>query len=240
MIYSRRWNPSPITAEENTYLPARSVKTRRRQTEGGARSQAHRASESPPACIWELFWWNICLRRCVLRFLFNYFSPIWCSPAALYSPYLSSLDFPPCQRASIRLLCLRLEAAWIKQPPNFETMACFAVCLRTNKILIMQLCESLQDANPCKHTRFWIELKPLYLQITIKACGSWSNIQQMTSCKARSDGWGLALSPPGVSEKYQRAFNRCHGSSWRPSNTFIFHLFYASHGLRSALFSVGF
>lgn len=116
MIYSGRWKPSPITAEENTYLPSRSVKARQRQTEGwGAFT-----SESPPVCIRELFWWNICLWRCVLWLLFNYFSPYWWSPAALYSPYLSSLDFPPCQRASSRLLCLRLEVTWIKQLPTLK------------------------------------------------------------------------------------------------------------------------
>lgn len=152
MIYSRRWKPSPITAEENTYLPARSVKARQWQTEGGVCSQAHWAPEFPPACIRELFWWNICLRRCVLWLLFNSFSPNWGSPAALYSPYLSSLDFPPCQRASSRLLCLHLEATWIKQPPTLKlwlVLPCSFMCLQKTKkqkrlIHIVQQCESWQ------------------------------------------------------------------------------------------------
>lgn len=36
MIYSRRRKSSPITVEENTYLPARRVKARQRQTGSGA------------------------------------------------------------------------------------------------------------------------------------------------------------------------------------------------------------
>lgn len=69
-------------------------------------------------------------------------------------------------------------------------------------------------------------LQPLYLQITAIACGSWSNIQQRTSCKVWSDGWSLGRpppAPPGASNKYQRTLITVTFPSlfWRKLHSFI-------------------
>lgn len=63
MIYSRRRKPSPITMEENTYLPARGVKGKLR---AGLDSQETHSIPLP---------YLICLRKKKETFLIEYLSP---------------------------------------------------------------------------------------------------------------------------------------------------------------------
>lgn len=98
----------------------------RRQTEGGVRSQAHWASESPPACMWELFWWNICLRRCVLWLLFNSLCPpsdvLLLLYTALISPRLTS-------RHARELPADSSVCVLNKITSNFQNYGCFLSCV---------------------------------------------------------------------------------------------------------------
>lgn len=149
MIYSRQWNPSPITAEENTYLPACSVKARQRQTEGGVRSQAHWVSSS-------LY---------LGTFLMKYLSPA-VRPVVTVQLFLPHLMFSCCSIQPLSLLAWLpampesfqqspLSASWSymnKTTSNFETMACFAMCLyvsiKTNPhcaaVWVLTGCKSMQ------------------------------------------------------------------------------------------------
>lgn len=141
------WTPSPIAVEENTYLPAGGVRARQRRSEGGVCSLPSILQPGSGT-----LWWNVCLWRCVPWLLFSYFSPNWWPPAALNSPYLSSLDFPPCQRASSRLL----SASWSsmnKTAPNFKTVPYFAsLCIWKTHLH----CAAAGVLIACKSTQRWL------------------------------------------------------------------------------------
>lgn len=185
MIYSRRWNPSPITAEENTYLPARSVEDKPRA------GCVHKHTEHPSLLQ------PVCGNFSDEIFVSGGASCGYCSTLSAPHPMssccsiqpLSLLAWLPATPESFQQT--PLSASWIKQPPTSKTMAAFcrvSLCfIKTNHAALWGFagCKSMQTQP------VWKELKPLYLQMTIKVCSSWSNIQQMTSCEA---WWRLFLS----------------------------------------------
>ena len=220
MIYSRRWNPSPITAEENTYLPACGVEDKPRA------GCVHKHTEHPSLLQ------PVCGNFSDEIFVSGGASCGYCSTLSAPHPMssccsiqpLSLLAWLPATPESFQQT--PLSASWIKQPPTSKTMAAFcrvSLCfIKTNHAALWGVagCKSMQTQP------VWKELKPLYLQMTIKACGSWSNIQQMTSCEA----WSGGSSPKNA--------------RWRLflSLSFFFNsqLFCASHSFRTSLLHFAF
>lgn len=123
MIYSRRWNPSPITAEENTYLPARSVEDKPRA------GCVHKHTEHPSLLQ------PVCGNFSDEIFVSGGASCGYCSTLSAPHPMssccsiqpLSLLAWLPATPESFQQT--PLSASWIKQPPTSKTMAAFLLCV---------------------------------------------------------------------------------------------------------------
>lgn len=161
-------------------------------------------------------------------FLMKYLSPAAC-PVVTVQLFLPHLMFSRCSIQPLSLLAwlpampgsfqqTPLSASWSymnKTSSNFETMACFAMCLYVSVKHKSTLCScvSLDSMQIC---RFWNELKLLYLQLTIKAWGSWCNIQQRLArrpdqmAEVRVD----PLCHPLTSQINTRGLNICHFSKF--------------------------